>query len=96
MIRPKSRENVVETELVRRVEALGGIAEKTVSPGGRGYFDRVVILPGGRVIFVECKRPQGGKVSAHQLIRHKRYRTLGVEVAVISTEADIETLLGLK
>ena len=40
------RENVVEEELVRRVRAIGGIAEKTTVIGRRGFFDRVVVLPG--------------------------------------------------
>jgi len=53
------REAAIETELIMRVRALGGIAEKTTVIGRRGFFDRVVVLPGGRVVFVECKRPKG-------------------------------------
>ena len=89
----KSREAVVEAELVRRVEALSGVCEKTISPGGRGYFDRVIALPGGRVIFTELKKPRGGVLSAHQRARHKRYRALGVEVEIVKSSADIEKLL---
>ena len=87
------RENVVEEELVRRVRALGGIAEKTVVLGRRGFFDRVVVLPDARVIFCECKRPKGGRLSPHQIQRILQYRRLGAVVAVVSNSADIDALL---
>jgi hypothetical protein len=86
-------EKKIEDYLVERVEALGGAAEKTICPSARGYFDRVVVLPGGRVIFCEVKKPKGGRVSRHQKLRHERYRTLGVEVAVVKTIDDVDRLL---
>ena len=48
------REAAVERELVRRVRALGGLCEKVRVAGRRGFFDRLVVLP-GRVIFVESE-----------------------------------------
>jgi hypothetical protein len=89
----KVRENTIEDALVARVESLGGVAEKTKAIGSRGYFDRVVLLPGGRVIFCEVKKPRGGVVSRHQAQRHALYRQLGAEVAVIRTLDDINRLL---
>jgi hypothetical protein len=86
-------ERIVEEELVRRVRAAGGIAEKTTVIGRRGFFDRVVVLPGGKVIFCECKRPKGGRLSPHQIERIRQYRQLGAVVAVISNSADIDRLL---
>jgi tRNA U54 and U55 pseudouridine synthase Pus10 len=86
-------EKTVEQYLVDRVTMAGGVADKVTSPGGRGYFDRVVVLGGGRVIFVECKKPRGGRVSMHQVARHARYRQLGAEVAVVKTFADVDRLL---
>lgn len=35
----------VEEYFVARVEALGGVAEKTRAIGSRGYFDRVAVIP---------------------------------------------------
>jgi len=87
------RENVVEAELVRRVRALGGITEKTKVIGRRGFFDRVVVLPGGRVLFCECKRPRGGRLSPHQMQRIAQYRALGAVACVIISSADIDELL---
>jgi hypothetical protein len=39
-------ESEVESYFVARVEALGGVAEKTRAIGSRGYFDRVAVIPG--------------------------------------------------
>lgn len=95
----KLLESAVEAELTRRVEAAGGLCDKVVALGSRGYFDRVVVLPGGRVVFVETKRPRGprggrgGKVSANQLKRHADYRQRGCEVRVVHDSADIDRLL---
>ena len=41
---------------MRRVKDIGGIAYKFVSPAHRGVADRLVVLPGGVVWFVEVKR----------------------------------------
>jgi len=87
------RENVIENELVRRVEAAGGMAEKVTVIGRRGFFDRLVVLPGGVVVFCEVKRPRGGVFSMHQIQRHKAYRSLGVVVAIVRNSADIDRLL---
>lgn len=53
------KESEIEARLVRGVKALGGVAYKFVSPGNVGVPDRVVVLPGGRVIFVELKAEGG-------------------------------------
>lgn len=90
------RENVVEAELVRRVEQAGGMAEKVTVIGRRGFFDRLIVLPGGMVVFCEVKRPRGGVFSMHQIQRHKAYRSLGVVVAIVKNSADIDRLLSFR
>ena len=87
------RENSVEEELVRRVRALGGRCEKMAMKGRRGFFDRLVVLHGGRIVFCECKRPLGGVLSPHQISLHEHYRVLGAEVALIKKSEDIDQLL---
>jgi len=87
------RENIVEEELVRRVRAIGGIAEKTTVIGRRGFFDRVVVLPHGIVSFVEVKKPKGGRLSKHQIMRAAAYRALQVDVAEVRTKAAVDNLL---
>jgi len=87
------KEAKVEAELVRRVELAGGVAEKTTVVGSRGFFDRLVVLPGGRVVFCEVKRPVGGRLSPHQIQRIGQYGRLGAEVALVKNTADIDRLL---
>ena len=86
-------EKKIEKYLCQRVAALGGVAEKVTVIGARGFFDRLVVLPGGRVIFVECKKPVDGRFSLHQILRHTRYRALGVEVAVVKSPEEVDRLI---
>jgi hypothetical protein len=86
-------ESAVENYLLDRVANCGGIALKVTTLGRRGFFDRLVVLPGGRILFVEVKRPKGGKVAAHQRARHALFRTLGCEVRLVKTLADVDLLL---
>ena len=87
------KESAVETELRQRVRARGGICEKTTVIGRRGLFGRVVVLPGGRVVFCELKRPAVGRLSPHQILRVAQYKALDAEVRVIRTSEDIDRLL---
>jgi tRNA G37 N-methylase Trm5 len=52
-------ERELESILVREVRRAGGIAYKFVSPGNDGVPDRIVILPGRDVIFLELKTETG-------------------------------------
>ena len=47
------RESIIEKHLVAEVKKAGGRAYKFVSPGRRSVPDRIVLLPGGRLVFVE-------------------------------------------
>ena len=51
------REKSIEQELVRAVRTAGGLCAKWVSPGLDGVPDRIVLMPGGRLAFVEVKAP---------------------------------------
>ena len=93
MVSRPLREEAVETELVMRVRAAGGRCENVQVLGRRGFFDRLVVLAGGRVVFCECKRPKGGRLSAHQIERHRAYRALGAVIAIVACSADIDALL---
>lgn len=76
------RENVVERTLRTEVKARGGWAIKSL-PSVSGLPDRIVLLPGGRIYFVELKSPTG-TVEPHQTVIHRRLRRLGFEVLVLS------------
>lgn len=77
-------ERDVERALVDRVKALGGTAEKFTSPGRRSVPDRIVTLPGGRIVFIELKAP-GKRPTELQERDHERRRALGCDVRVIDS-----------
>lgn len=60
------QEKEIEAAFGRMVKRHGGLSLKWVCPGRRGVPDRIVILPGARIMFVELKRPKNGKISALQ------------------------------
>ena len=60
-------EKDIEKRLVREVKKLGGLCLKWVSPGNSGVPDRIVLMPGGKAIFVELKRP-GAERGAYSVI----------------------------
>ena len=63
-------EKYIEQKLVAAVKSMGGIAPKFVSPGFNGMPDRLVLLPMGRIAFIELKAP--GKVMRPLQVRRKR------------------------
>lgn len=86
------RERDVEKMLVQGVKKLSGIAYKWVSPGNSGVPDRIVILPGGRVIFVELKTKHG-RLSEVQKAQIKRLTERGCEVHTLYGIEDVLTYL---
>ncbi len=86
------RENLIETRLISRVLEEGGITRKVQWVGRRGAPDRVVLLPGGVIIWVECKSPEWGKLEDHQEREIERLRRMGQRVEVVDTYEKIEEL----
>ena len=70
------REKEIEKYLVNRAAEMGGRALKFVSPGCTGVPDRLVILPGGKIGFLELKAP-GKKLRKEQYHRIRRLWDLG-------------------
>lgn len=86
------REKAIEQKLVRATKNMGGIAPKFVSPSFDGMPDRIVLLPGGHIGFVEVKA-HGEKPRPLQLSRHGLLRRLGFKVFVLDGEQQIGGLL---
>ena len=82
------REKETERKLVRAVKRVGGICPKFVSPGMDGMPDRMILLPGCRIGFVEVKAP-GKKPRALQVKRHEQLRVLGFPVFVLDDPGQI-------
>lgn len=86
------RESLIEAHLVNAVAHLGGEIRKCQWIGRRGAPDRCVMLPGGVLIWVECKAP-GEKCEDHQLREHERMRRLGQRVEVVDSLARVKEVL---
>ena len=86
------REKDIEKELAARTRAMGGIAPKFTSPGFDGMPDRLVLLPHGRMGFVELKAPER-KPRPLQMARHRLLRRLGFKVYVIDGIEQIDSVL---
>ena len=82
------REKTIEQKFRAAVKAAGGLALKFASPGFDGVPDRLALLPGGRMAFVEVKAP-GKKPRPLQLARHRQLRQLGFKVYVMDDEGQI-------
>lgn len=76
------RESAVERRLTEMLRERGVLCLKFVSPGNPGVPDRIVLLPGGRAVFVELKA-QGGRLGALQERQIARMRGLGADVRVL-------------
>ena len=86
------REKTVETKLVKAVRAIGGLAPKFVSPGLDGVPDRLVLLPGGRIAFIELKA-EGKMLRPLQVRRKKQLEALGFSVYCIDRPEQIGGIL---
>lgn len=83
------RESQVEAYLVRLVKELGGLAVKL---GVWGWPDRIILLPGGRIGFLELKRP--GEVPRElQTRRLASLVKLGFMAEWASTPQEVSTFL---
>ena len=86
------KEKTIEKKLVIAIKDMGGIAPKFMSPGFDGMPDRIVLLPGGRMGFVEVKAP--GKVPRPlQEARHRMLRRLGFQVYLLDAVDQIGGIL---
>lgn len=85
-------EKQIEKHLVARVKAMGGMAVKFPPLFLAGFPDRIVLLPGGRVVFVELKAP-GERPRALQEQVHGKLRRLGFRVEVLDGREAVDNFL---
>ena len=78
-------EKIIERKLREGVKALGGIAVKFFVLSFTGFPDRIVLMPGGCIWFVETKTT-GKKLSPRQKIVIALLRKLGFSVWVIDSQ----------
>lgn len=85
-------ERDIERRLVDGVKKLGGRAYKWVSPGSNGVPDRIVILPGGKIIFIELKTTTG-RLTDLQKMQHKWLTRLGCDVRTVYGADDVQRFI---
>ena len=86
------REKNIETRLVAEVRRRGGLAPKFVSPGLDGVPDRLILLPGGKIVLAELKAP-GKTLRPLQALRKRQLEKLGFRVFVIDDAEQIGGVL---
>lgn len=85
-------EKHIEQYLFKRCRTLGGMAVKLLSVNTGGIPDRLVLLPGGVILFVELKR-QGEEPRPLQKYQHRKLKDLGFRVEVIDSKERVEEVL---
>ena len=86
------RESTVERRLVTETKKRGGLALKFVSPGIDGVPDRIVLLHGRHMAFVELKAP-GKTLRPLQVRRKEQLEGLGFSVYVVDDRSQIGGIL---
>ena len=85
-------EKRVEALLVSGVKQMGGLAYKFVSPGNSGVPDRIILMPGGKIYFVELKR-EGGQLTNLQKRQINRIQKLDCQVDVLHGMVEVSNFL---
>nr|UVY11276.1 MAG: VRR-NUC domain [Bacteriophage sp.] len=80
----ETSEKVFERTLSKYVDDIGGMAVKLLSQFIKGLPDRMYLLKGGIVVFVEFKST-GKKPTKIQEYVHKRIQALGFLVLVVDS-----------
>lgn len=85
-------ERDIEKRLIRPVRELGGLCLKFEVPAFTGLPDRLILLPGARVVFVETKQP-GKKERPRQRYVQGLLRKLGFTVySTVDSVAKVEAI----
>lgn len=85
-------EKIIERYLVDEIRRKKMVCLKYSNPNMVGYPDRVILLPQGRVIWVELKS-KGRKPSKPQLIRMAELAKMGHDVRVIDSREGVVELI---
>ena len=86
------REKYIERKLTEAVKKLGGLAPKFISPGLDGVPDRIVLLPHGKIAFVELKA-EGETLRPLQVRRKRQLESLGFSVYCVDAAEQIGGIL---
>ncbi|NMB02800.1 MAG: VRR-NUC domain-containing protein [Firmicutes bacterium] len=86
-------EKLLEKKLRETIESrTGGLCVKLLPQNNRGFPDRLCLLPGGIVFFVEVKTT-GKKPTRIQQIIHAQLQRLGFRVYILDSSQIIDDIL---
>lgn len=86
-------EKDIESKLRKPIRELGGLCLKFECPGFTGVPDRILLLPGGKAVFVEMKQP-GKKERKRQEYVQEQIRALGFTVySTVDSTAKITAIV---
>ena len=86
------RENVIEAEFVKAVQAAGGVAYKLTSQTANGLPDRLVLFFPAKTVFVELKVP-GKMLRPLQRKRRSQLMELGFPVLCVDRLEQIDPVI---
>ena len=86
------RESSVEKKLSGMLRKRGALCLKFTSPGHPGVPDRIVVLPDGRIFFVELKA-SGGVLSPLQRWQIEQLRSMGADVRILRGEDQVQAFV---
>ena len=90
----KKSEKEIEAYLVRSVKNKNGLCMKWTSPGNAGVPDRIIMIPGGKVYFVELKA-EGKRENLSPLQKNfiRKLKSLNCDVRVISSFKEVDNFI---
>ena len=86
------RENVIEAEFVKAIQAAGGVAYKLTSQTANGLPDRLVLFFPAKTVFVELKAP-GKMLRPLQRKRRSQLMNLGFPVLCVDRLEQIDPVI---
>lgn len=86
------KESSIEEYLFNLVTVAHG-GECIKLTGNKGIPDRLVLLPYGRIFFIELKKPSGGVFSEAQDWWHSKIRKLGSVCYQAKSKEEVEEIL---
>lgn len=89
----KTPEGIVQTYAQEQLKAKGCLVRKIGYESRRGCPDLIVMIPGGRIVFLEMKKDEKTKADPHQAREHKRMQAVGVDVRVIGSKEQADKLI---
>lgn len=85
-------EKMIEHYLICEVALRKGLALKYYNPNSVGFPDRLVILPGRPLVWVELKS-KGKKPRKIQRVKHDMLKALGQKIYVVDSKEGVDAML---